>query len=76
MGERMTYGYDKTIHSTTHLHVEVDDCGRVVAVWFRCQPLPFDVQLADPLRAKQMIKFYEQRMKQVELLAVDIERAP
>lgn len=34
------YGDGNTIHSTGHLDVETRD-GKVVAVWFRCQMLPF-----------------------------------
>lgn len=34
------YGDGGTIHGTQYLDVEVHD-GRVVAVWFRCQQLPF-----------------------------------
>jgi hypothetical protein len=37
----MIYGHDGTIHKTRYLDVEVDDDGRVVAVWFRCLMLPF-----------------------------------
>lgn len=36
------YGDGGTIHGTTHLDVEMQD-GKVVAVWFRCQVLPFRV---------------------------------
>ena len=35
------YGDGTTIHSTGHLDVEVFE-GKVVAVWFRCQMLPFE----------------------------------
>lgn len=35
------YGHDRTIHNTEDLSVEVNAHGRVVAVWFRCQALPF-----------------------------------
>jgi hypothetical protein len=37
------YGDGGTIHGTTWLDVEVDDAGRVLAVWFRCQTLPYRV---------------------------------
>lgn len=37
------YGDGGTIHGTTHLDVEVDPDGKVVAVWFRCQVLPYRV---------------------------------
>ena len=34
------YGDGGTIHSTNHLDVETHN-GTVVAIWFRCQMLPF-----------------------------------
>jgi hypothetical protein len=37
------YGDGGTIHSTGHVDVEVDEAGEVVALWFRCQLLPFRV---------------------------------
>lgn len=40
------YGDGGTIHGTGHLDVEVKD-GQVVAVWFRCQMLPFRVFARD-----------------------------
>ena len=47
------YGDGGTIHSTTHLDVEVDDDGLVVAVWFRCQTLPFQVWNRNVPRAER-----------------------
>jgi hypothetical protein len=41
------YGDGGTIHSTGQLDVGVDRQGRVVAVWFRCQLLPFEQYDAD-----------------------------
>lgn len=35
------YGGDKTIHQTGHVDVQLNKHGQVVAVWFRCQMLPF-----------------------------------
>lgn len=35
------YGDDNTIHGTTHVDVQTDQRGTVVAVWFRCAMLPF-----------------------------------
>lgn len=37
------YGNGGTIHSTTHLDIEVMPDGSVAAVWFRCMMLPFEV---------------------------------
>lgn len=52
------YGGDGTIHRTGQLDVEVDAWGNVVAVWFRCQPLPFkQVRVAEP-RAAEMRGMY------------------
>lgn len=58
MTERI-YGDDKTIHRTKVVDVEVNKDGKVVAVWFRCQPLPFKQSLADTGRANDMIAMYE-----------------
>jgi hypothetical protein len=52
------YGNGGTIHSTTHLDVEVDDLGHVVAVWFRCQPLPFMQTNVAPRRGVEMQRMY------------------
>lgn len=35
------YGGDNTIHQTGEVNVQLDKHGNVVAVWFRCQMLPF-----------------------------------
>lgn len=67
----MNYGHDSTIHGTRHLHVEVDSQGKVVAVWFRCMPLPFEQVPADESRAEDMTRMmvnYSNR-----LLAVEVE---
>jgi hypothetical protein len=50
----MIYGYDRTIHRTGHLNVELAPDGRVVAVWFRCLPLPYTVHRVDASRAQEM----------------------
>lgn len=50
----MIYGHNKTIHGTQELSVEVSESGEVVAVWFRCMPLPFHVSTARPERAEEM----------------------
>ena len=67
------YGHDKTIHRTTAVNVEVHD-GRVVAVWFRCQPLPFDQHEASPRRQAEMDALYASMARgSVQLLAVEIQ---
>jgi hypothetical protein len=56
--EELRYGDDGTIHRTGHLDVEVDNYGKVVAVWFRCMPLPFEQSHAEPHRALDMNRMY------------------
>lgn len=47
------YGDGGTIHGTKQLDIEVRD-GEVVAVWFRCQLLPFRQVEVDARRAESM----------------------
>lgn len=56
------YGSDMTIHQNSGLDVEVDKDGKVVAVWFRCQPLPFKQSNADDRRADEMRRMYSKDM--------------
>lgn len=49
-----TYGGDGTIHRTGYLDVEVGPDGRVCAVWFRCQALPFEEHRVGEQRASAM----------------------
>jgi hypothetical protein len=51
------YGDGGTIHGTQHLHVETFR-GTVVAVWFRCHPLPFEQVEVDGERATDMESMY------------------
>lgn len=54
------YGRDGTIHRTEQLNIELDpDNGEVVAVWFRCQPLPFTQTTTTEERALEMRGMYE-----------------
>lgn len=48
------YGNEDTWHQSTKLDVEVDVHGNVVAVWFRCQMLPFEEHVVDNARANEM----------------------
>jgi hypothetical protein len=48
------YGEGGTLHGTTELDVETDATGRVVAVWYRCQMLPFKQRTVDDERAISM----------------------
>lgn len=52
------YGSEGTIHQNESLDVEVDDNGVVVAVWFRCQPLPFKPSSAGQSRVREMREMY------------------
>lgn len=70
----MIYGYDNTIHSTQKLHIEIDERGGVVGVWFRCAALPFDVTVVAEDRAIEMSNISDQVNKHSKLNAVDIER--
>lgn len=51
--KKFNYGHDRTIHRTGHLNVETRN-GKVVAVWYRCQMLPFEQREVDEYRAKSM----------------------
>lgn len=52
------YGDGGTIHSSPEINVELHN-GKVVAVWFRCQALPFTQSEAGPHRAADMEKMYQ-----------------
>ena len=66
------YGDDGTVHASTFVHVEVDPRGKVVAVWFRCQMLPFEQVQVDAERAAEMAAIEELP----ELRAVKLADAP
>ena len=68
MGE-FRYGDHRTIHATTEVDVELDTKGQVVAVWFRCHPLPFRQSLAHADRAASMRRMYAQ-MKDTTIKAI------
>lgn len=59
------YGDGGTIHHTGHLDVGVDADGRVVSVWFRCQPLPFVQNNVGLHRAAEMRRMYESPMPSI-----------
>lgn len=52
--EVRVYGHRGTIHNTERVDVEVNAAGECVAVWFRCQQLPFKQSFADGKRASDM----------------------
>jgi hypothetical protein len=63
------YGDGGTIHDSTYLDVETHN-GEVVAVWFRCQMLPFRQIEESALRAAEMRRGYPAgtRLTGVEIL--------
>lgn len=67
-----SYGHDRTIHQTTYVDVEVDVNGSVVAVWFRCMPLPFRAHSVGEQRAKEMRWMYKGH-SEPKLLAVEVD---
>ena len=70
----MIYGHDRTWHHTQQIDVEVHN-GKVVAVWFRCMPLPFRQSDCGEARAKEMESLYSSEHGPQNSLvnAVDIE---
>ncbi len=65
------YGDNKTIHGTRHLNIETDIEGRVVSVWFRCMPLPFEQVTVSEVRAEEMYRMYSE--SEIKLNAVVLE---
>lgn len=54
------YGSDMTIHDGGQVDVEMDPLlGKVVAVWFRCQPLQFKESRATIARSNEMQRMYK-----------------
>lgn len=72
MGQSRSYGWSDTIHSDKVINVETDDKGNVVAVWFRCQPLPFTQSNHGEQRAEEMRGMYENH-PMPKILAIDLE---
>jgi hypothetical protein len=68
----MIYGHNKTIHGTKELSVEVDENGKVVAVWFRCMPLPFHQSVCQEPRASEMREMYDIN-RPYPLIAVEVD---
>jgi hypothetical protein len=52
------YGDSGTIHINQALDVEVAEDGKVVAVWFRCQTLPFKQCAVGTQRVLEMSRAY------------------
>lgn len=65
------YGDDGTIHDTTFLDVETHN-GRVVSVWFRCQPIAFRQTEADGDRASAMLAMPAPAITGVQIVTLDV----
>ena len=70
--KRRKYGWDMTIHGSSELDIETDDRGLVVAVWFRCQALPFSQVAADEERANEMHAMY-MSMSLLKIVGLELE---
>ena len=68
------YGGNDTIHQTGHVDVEQDSEGNVVAVWFRCLPLPFKAVTSNDGRCQGM-RFMYQHESIRNLIAVEVDNA-
>lgn len=64
------YGGDGTIHGNGEVNVELDIKGRVVAVWFRCQPLPFTQRVVREGRAQEMRAIYQRHMPGIDAIVL------
>lgn len=70
----MRYGYNRTWHRTHHITIEVHE-GTVIAVWFRCMALPFEVQHCGKTRVQEMKTMYAEPdgPTSFKIHAVDVE---
>lgn len=67
------YGRDGTIHRTGEVNIELDpQTHQVVAVWFRCQPLPFTQSVASTDRAREMTTMYR-KQEMPEIVGVTLK---
>lgn len=73
--ETVRYAGDATIHQTGYVDVETDTVGRVVAVWFRCAPVPFRQTRVQPDRVMQMNRMYAMWPPQ-PVVAIELEKEP
>jgi hypothetical protein len=70
------YGNGGTVHPGSQLDVEIHN-GHVVAVWFRCQALPFQQVDVDAFRAAEMEHVPAPQLTGVEVLdPIDPDAAP
>lgn len=65
------YGDGGTIHNSNVLDIEIGPDGKVCAVWFRCQMLPFRQVKVDLDRANEMTVAYFQY--RAELHGVEVK---
>lgn len=65
------YGDGGTIHGSGFVHVEVCD-GEVVAVWFRCQQLPFQAVEVSKARGTEMRRAFADIRDEVCLVGVEV----
>lgn len=71
------YGDGGTVHSAGRLDIETDQTGRVVAVWFRCQALPFRVTTVSWSRADTMNAMYrDQKLSKLSIRGLEVQDAP
>lgn len=69
------YGRDKTWHRTDYFNVETYR-GEVVAVWFRCQFVPFDQTEVDSQRAVEMKHEYSRSEDAIPgVVAIELEES-
>lgn len=66
----MSYGYDKTLHQTGEINVEVYD-GNVISCWFRCMALPFTQTNINRSRAADMLDMYSTNVDN-NIVGIDI----
>lgn len=66
-----TYGHPNTWHQSGEVNVETSADGRVVSVWFRCMPLPFDQTIVGKERAADMVRMYGEIDKR-NIVAVEV----
>lgn len=72
-GESRYYGDGGTIHQTGHLDVETHH-GTVVAVWFRCQQLPFQQTEVDGERATEMETLSHGEVREIRVTGIELRQ--
>lgn len=67
------YGRDNTYQHTEYFDVETRD-GKVVAVWFRCQMVPFQQTEVDRQRASDMKSVYDGSPEVPRVVSIELEQ--